>query len=749
MLFMQPVELRERLKTFAIYEPNANLLKLWHGHREQRRYAQQMLLLLLGLVPIAIAAVTWAITHIDDRLINLQILSISLTLSILLGIGIGTIGSLAVGLLLEINVALFGTIAAFHPPWLDTDIRLGIAVGLTLSITVAIAHSLFTGIILDFFSLVILSMAIASVPYLAPIIVAALGISEGELRPAPNAIIPAGLASLFATSRMLFYPIEALISIVLFSIQKILRKFSNLSTLRLSPIYWHELSYFRYPFLSRHIFSTALRNKWLARQAICRCTLSAGQKKLSRITITRLQAWELTQQAKHRKFSQTMTLQGDWLSDTDNASSIFQAFKEVAIYLNEAANVSFPYRRIRHLEMAQTALKKLENTILASESAGAHIFYPALKTWQELVKTYRQETEADAQKQIPNVFQIDAGLGEGLDTLWEREDVVQSIHDAICLPHQSRLVTLFSPQKFGKTSLLKALPNLLPDLICIFLDVQDNVVRSSHELFQALVDQTQQQVKGRYHLELPALSVGEGYKSFQTWFERLEKVCDRPILFCIDEFEGIEESLSQQDLNITLKIVRFTTRKQHHIGWLFAGNTTLEDMSDAWYRHLGHCQELKLDYLNQTSAQQLLTQPTPIFPRDAIPSAVAKSIYQRTSGHPYLLQLYGSLIVDHLNNTGRTQAALDDLVEIDFEMLNRADSYFKGIFRLIPTPMQLPLRQLAQDSQDLNSHSINAHNVNIEPETRQWLLKQGLIKPDNTIRVPIFRRWLSEESSGA
>ncbi|MEO0827219.1 MAG: hypothetical protein AAFY67_16535, partial [Cyanobacteria bacterium J06642_9] len=649
MLFMQPVELCERLKTFAIYEPNANLLKLWHGHREQKRYAQQMLLLLLGLVPIAIAAVVGGITYIDPtpiNPINSKILIISLALSLLIGIGIGTIGSLAIGLLLEINIALFGMIATFQISGLETDIRWGAAIGLTLGNTVAIAYSLFTGIILDFFSLVILSMAIALVPYLAPIIVAALGISEGGSGPDPNMIIPAGLASLFATSRILFYPLEALISIVLFSIQKVLRKFSSLSTLRLSPIYWHELSYFRYPFLSRHIFSTALRNKWLARQAIRRCTLSAGQKNISRTTITRLQAWELTQQAKHRKFSQTMALQGDWLPGTDNAGSIFWAFKEVAIYLNEAANVSFPYRRIQHLETAQIALKKLENTILANESADSHIFYPALKTWQDLVKNYRQETEADAKQHIPNVFQIDAGIGEGLDTLWGREDVVQSIHDAICLPHQSRLVTLFSPQKFGKTSLLKALPNLLPDLICIFLDVQDNIVRSSHEFFQALADQTQQQAKGLYNLELPPLSMGEGYKTFQVWFERLEKFCDRPILFCIDEFEGIEESLSKQDLNITLKIVRFTTRKQYHIGWLFAGNTTLEDMADAWYKHLGHCQELKLDYLSQTSAQKLLTQPMPIFPRDAISPTVATAIYERTSGHPYLLQLYGSLIVD-------------------------------------------------------------------------------------------------------
>ncbi|MEM9164275.1 MAG: hypothetical protein AAGC54_14545, partial [Cyanobacteria bacterium P01_F01_bin.4] len=282
-------------------------------------------------------------------------------------------------------------------------------------------------------------------------------------------------------------------------------------------------------------------------------------------------------------------------------------------------------------------------------------------------------------------------------------------------------------------------PDLL-DIICIFFDMQDNIVRSAHEFFQALAEQTQQQAKVRHGLTLPALSMGEGYKTFQIWFERLEQQCHNlPILFCIDEFESLQENLSDQELSITLKVVRSTTRKRQRIGWLFAGNTPLGDLATTWYKHLGHCQELELGYLTQISAQKLLTQPTSIFPKQTISPIVAAAIYEQTSGHPYLLQLYGSLIVDHLNETGRLQATLDDLVGIDFEILNRADSYFKGIFRQIPASMKLPLRQLAQAPND----------VEIEPETHQWLLKQGLIKADNTLRVPIFRRWLSEESSGA
>ncbi|MEM9161605.1 MAG: hypothetical protein AAGC54_00875 [Cyanobacteria bacterium P01_F01_bin.4] len=380
MLFMQPIKLQKWLKDFEIDEPHVNLLELWRDRSEKRRYAQQMLLLMLVFVPGAIAALTWFISQNHPDKINLPSFFISLILSLIVGVGIGILGSLAVGLLLEINIALFGVIVAYQSllPG-GTTMASGIAIGLTVSMTIAIAYPLFTGIILDFFSLLILSVAIALVPYLAPLIVDLLNIADitadiTKLRPM---LVAFGM-SLVVTSRILIYPFEAIISTALFLIQHRGQKFMRISTLRLSPIYWHELSYFRYPFLSAHIVLTAVQNRQLARQTIHRCrTLSIGQKQIAQTAITRLRASELVHQVNQRQFNQTMTLQGDWLPGTDDTHGILQAFQTIASYLNEAQNVSRPPRRFEYLDAAQKDLKALENKILGSQFPDASTFYSA------------------------------------------------------------------------------------------------------------------------------------------------------------------------------------------------------------------------------------------------------------------------------------------------------------------------------------------------------------------------------------
>ena len=65
------------------------------------------------------------------------------------------------------------------------------------------------------------------------------------------------------------------------------------------------------------------------------------------------------------------------------------------------------------------------------------------------------------------------------------------------------------------------------------------------------------------------------------------------------------------------------------------------------------------------TARELLTRPVPDFPAEAIPIAVADIILERTGGHPYLLQLYASLLVAFLNDEKHRQACLEDVTTVE------------------------------------------------------------------------------------
>ncbi|MGH9962096.1 MAG: hypothetical protein ACREBC_34030, partial [Pyrinomonadaceae bacterium] len=86
--------------------------------------------------------------------------------------------------------------------------------------------------------------------------------------------------------------------------------------------------------------------------------------------------------------------------------------------------------------------------------------------------------------------------------------------------------------------------------------------------------------------------------------------------------------------------------------------------------HFINLREIRIGHLSPNTSVQLLTRPIPKFPDQAIPEQVAEEIFMRTGGHPYLLQLYGSLLVTCLNHQKRGSATLEDIGTVEDEVLS-------------------------------------------------------------------------------
>ncbi len=137
--------------------------------------------------------------------------------------------------------------------------------------------------------------------------------------------------------------------------------------------------------------------------------------------------------------------------------------------------------------------------------------------------------------------------------------------------------------------------------------------------------------------------------------------------------------------------------------------------------------------MGREAATALLRRPISDFP-NCISDEIAGSIYERVGGQPYLLQLYGSLLIDHLNHDGRQVAQPSDLVTVEDQVLMQAGIYFRQLVRSAPTDAQRALLALANEG----SPSLTAH-------ARRWLIRRNILSAEGAIAIPVLARWMREE----
>lgn len=138
-----------------------------------------------------------------------------------------------------------------------------------------------------------------------------VGVSSGV-----GAGVFGGVAFIVTFLRIPLYPLETLLELILYLVETL----SPRSTLRYSPLLFHDMSYLPYPFLAPHIILGAAKDPALARRAIDACAIAPGQRRAGLVALARLQALELQALAKERRFVQIVDLQGHWLPGVEGTT---------------------------------------------------------------------------------------------------------------------------------------------------------------------------------------------------------------------------------------------------------------------------------------------------------------------------------------------------------------------------------------------------------------------------------------------
>jgi hypothetical protein len=158
-------------------------------------------------------------------------------------------------------------------------------------------------------------------------------------------------------------------------------------------------------------------------------------------------------------------------------------------------------------------------------------------------------------------------------------------------------------------------------------------------------------------------------------------------------------TLSKQELLQLMGLLRATIQHRRNVRILVSGAAPFDELDRIWDAD---------------------------FPSGTTPEDVAIEVFRRTGGHAFLLQIFGWLLVEHLNTAKRNVASLADIAAIDW-----AEPYFRDMHKDAPLETRDALARLA-----------HGELVELSPRTRRWLAQRYLLTPEDRLAIPFFASWI-------
>ncbi|HEX9005538.1 MAG TPA: ATP-binding protein [Blastocatellia bacterium] len=393
----------------------------------------------------------------------------------------------------------------------------------------------------------------------------------------------------------------------------------------------------------------------------------------------------------------------DWLNSdsplADDLKNPLLTLKDISQAVDAALQSDTPRNKISQLRLAAEKAASLR------QSPGE--FATILTNWQKLIADglAKAEEERRVLEPIRQVYFND-GKPISPDELPEEEspfkgrlETVRQLEAALTDGVRATLL-LYGNRRSGKSSLLLQLPRKLgPQVLPAFLDCQSARFVSSDTasglligLAEEIIEQARRNADKhrRDTVKFPRLDreafKQDPYPAFDRWLKGAEKALgERSLLLCLDEFEKLEEALATGRIDARfLSMLRNIIQHHRRITVLLAGSHHLDELPPRWADALVTTQSLKIGFLDEADARELIVHPVKDFPRIYEPLTVER-IIELTHSQPYLVQLLCGLLVEKMNRERREPPAsyvtLADVEAVIPLALERGEAYFIDLWR--------------------------------------------------------------------
>ncbi|MEH2458644.1 hypothetical protein [Nostoc sp.] len=178
------------------------------------------------------------------------------------------------------------------------------------------------------------------------------------------------------------------------------------------------------------------------------------------------------------------------------------------------------------------------------------------------------------------------------------------------------------------------------------------------------------------------------FPALQTWLTEIEPSNrGQRFLLCLDEYKRLSEVLEATSSRVPLNFIRNLLQHQRKWILLFSGSHELSELPAYWSDYLINTRALRMTYLQESEARDLILHPVKNFADIYEPTAV-DAIIQLTRCQPFLVQLVCYELVESLNgkirknqgNADIVKATAQNLQEIIPQVLKVGVQYFRELW---------------------------------------------------------------------
>jgi hypothetical protein len=427
------------------------------------------------------------------------------------------------------------------------------------------------------------------------------------------------------------------------------------------PPRFDELIILPLPFMGQMIVEAYRENPSAALQTINYLITSTNQQKLAASAMTDIAVDSLSR-CQMPSDIVTICKQLAWIPSPPpkQLGSIVPQLLNISQGVRASVEATSPYRQSELLNPPITALRELLNRLAFGKNARlATTFGSITQRWLTILETAQRTLEEQARysKEIRQVYIAGNALDPqtAKNRFKGRIDLFREI-ETLALADQPAVLLLYGGRRTGKTSALKYLPHRVgANLVPLLVDVQGaasaTTLSGLAENLATQIIEAARRLPRRLDLPYPDKNklAQDPFPALQDWLGEIERTApNKRFLLCLDEFERLSEVVEATGSRTPLNFLRNVL--QHRTAWtlLFSGSHEPKELPDYWSDYLINTRTLRVSYLDEESARELIVQPVEDFTNIYEPTAVDAIIYL-TRCQPYLIQLTCYEVVELLN----------------------------------------------------------------------------------------------------
>lgn len=652
-----------------------------------------------------------------------------------LGVAFGTVLGVALGMALGVTfgVAFGVALGVTFGVALSLGVVQGVVLGLALGVTLGVAEGVAGGVALGVLEGVALGVLESVV----------LGVVEG---------VAVGIACIFGVLRVYFWLPELLWMLTLFFVYD---NGKRVNCLRYLPPRFDELIILPLPFMDVMIVEAYRNNPIAARETINYLITSTNQQKVAAQAIFGI-AVDILNGCQRLSDIVEIANQLAWIPSPPpkELGTVLPQFLEISQDVRASEEATSPYRKYELLNIPINALRQVGQSLALTKDARVAVsFGNAAQGWLTILET-AQHTLNEQVQQSTEIRQVYIA-GNSLDPETARNrfkgriDIFQEI-ESLALSEQPPVLLLYGGRRTGKTSALKYLPyRIQANIVPLLIDLQGAASATTlkglaENLAQQIIEAARRLPRKVYLPNPDANKLAEDpFPALQTWLAEIERNnSSKQFLLCLDEYERLGEVVKATSSRAPLNFIRNLLQHQRKWILLFSGSQELSELDDYWSDYLINTRALRMTYLHESEARDLIQQPVENFSNIYEPTAVDE-IIQLTHCQPYLVQLVCYELVELLNRDIRrnrreadtAKATAQDVKEVIPVVLERGDQYFRELWTSLTDSDRSLLRRI------IHGKTPTQQDKGV---IRKLTRKEILTQEGNVFQVPLVQKYIEQ-----